>query len=146
MQLGPPQSASCTTKTGMPQGKKDLSSGPKKERYARKPEEERHAFHTLIAPKSTVAASSTNQGYVAILPTIRKNAQMIAAGKLAANGSVLRTGELARLADEQIKLLAKKRQQVRHRGAFLLAGRGLDFQCRKGPTHERERGGGSSLG
>lgn len=98
----------------MPQGKKDLSSGPKKERYARKPEEERHAFHTLIAPKSTVAASSTNQGYVAILPTIRKNAQMIAAGKLAANGSVLRTGELARLADEQIKLLAKKRQQVRH--------------------------------
>ncbi len=105
----------------MPQGK-DISigiGGPKKERYARKPENEKHAFHVLIAPKSSHAAESKSTAYKAVLPSIRKNAQMIAAGKLAANGSVLRTGELARLADEQLEMLQKKRAKVRVSSFFL---------------------------
>jgi hypothetical protein len=75
----------------MPQGKKlgdkRAMGVPEKQAYARKPDQERAA--PVIAAKSERAATSQNRNFKAALPTMIRNAEMLAAGKLVQEGRVL---------------------------------------------------------
>jgi hypothetical protein len=103
----------------MPQGKASSkkASGPiglpKHERYAKRvAEEEQRKGGPVKAAKSEEARSQVNQNFIAALPTMTRNAEMISAGKLIAQGSNLRTGELKKLAAEQLEMMAKKSAKV----------------------------------
>lgn len=104
----------------MPQGKAPTKKGgpvgiPKHERYAKRvAAEEAKKGGPIKAPKSAEAASQANQNFIDALPTMTRNAEMISAGKLIAQGSNLRMGELKKLAAEQLEMMAKKSAKVRH--------------------------------
>jgi|APLak6261671146_1056082.scaffolds.fasta_scaffold64317_1 hypothetical protein len=80
----------------MPQGKvsdkaKSAPGIPKSERYAKRvAQEEQRKGGPVKAPKTETAAAQVNQNFIAALPTMTRNAEMIAAGKLIAQGSSLR--------------------------------------------------------
>lgn len=78
----------------MPQGKvtgKAASLVPRGDRYApRVAADELRKGGRLKAPKSELAKSKINQNFVEALPTMTRNVEMITAGRLIAQGSMLK--------------------------------------------------------
>ena len=82
---------------------------PARGRYARRVAAEAAAagrvFHTISSIQAAL-----NPNFVSALPRMTRNVESMAAGKLVAGGSGLRTGELKRMAEAELERTAARRK------------------------------------